>query len=75
MRDTTRYEISHDEVRYEIEDTKKYDIPQSKRIPRDTRYHGGSRHAKKYEIRGIKKCGIRYIRSNMMRCHSNETGS
>ena len=50
MRDTTRYEISHDEVRDEIEDTRKYDIPQSKRyheirditeevdMPRSTRY-------------------------------------
>ena len=31
MRDTTRYEISHEEVRDEIEDTRKYEIPQSKR--------------------------------------------
>ena len=31
MRDTTRYEISHDEVRDEIEDTRKYEIPQRKR--------------------------------------------
>ena len=31
MRDTTRYEISHDEVRDEIEDTRKYEIPRSKR--------------------------------------------
>ena len=50
MRDTTRYEISHDEVRDEIEDTRKYEIPQSKRyheirditeevdMPRSTRY-------------------------------------
>ena len=38
MRDTTRYEISYDEVRDEIEDARKYEIPQSKR------YH---------EIRGI----------------------
>ena len=42
MRDTTRYEISHDEVRDEIEDrdrdTRKYEVPQSKRYPeiRDT---------------------------------------
>ena len=50
MRDTTRHEISHDEVRDEIEDTKKYEISQSKRyheirdtttevdMPRSTRY-------------------------------------
>ena len=31
MRDTTRYEISHKEVRAEIEDTRKYEIPRSKR--------------------------------------------
>ena len=31
MRDTTRYEIPHDEVRDEIEDIRKYEIPQSKR--------------------------------------------
>ena len=50
MRDTTRYEISHNEVRDEIEDTRKYEIPQGKRyheirditeevdMPRTTRY-------------------------------------
>ena len=50
MRDITRHEISYDEVRDEIEDTKKYEISQSKRyheirdtttevdMPRSTRY-------------------------------------
>ena len=50
MRDTTRYEISHDEVRDEIEDIRNYEIPQSERyheirdtteeidMPRSTRY-------------------------------------
>ena len=42
MRDTRRYEISHDEVRGEIEDrdrdARKYEVPQSKIYPeiRDT---------------------------------------
>ena len=51
MRDTTRYEIPHDEVRDEIEDTRKYEIPQSKRYHeiRDTKEEIGMPSSTRYE--------------------------